>query len=78
MGYMCKRCHATKHLIVGALLLLNAFIWPRWVGLDGATNWVSFFAVLLVLGGFVKLVVPNNCAGCAAACGAAPVKGKKK
>lgn len=74
---MCKKCHGTKHLVMGALLLLNAFVWPRWVGFDGAKSWVSFFAVLLVLGGFVKLVMPNKCPGCASLC-APETKGKKK
>ena len=78
MGWygMCARCHGTKKLITGALVLLNAFLWPQWLGIDG---WVKFAAVLMILAGFVKLVVPNNCPRCAALCGTLPAaKGKKK
>ncbi|MBI2145470.1 hypothetical protein HYU18_04070 [Candidatus Woesearchaeota archaeon] len=46
---------AGKHVIVGALLLLNAYVWPQWLGLDG---WVKFAAVLLIVGGIVKYLVP--------------------
>lgn len=78
MGCMCHKCSGVMKLVTGALLLLNAFVWPQWLGVDG---WVRFVAVLMVLGGFVKLVVPNKCPNCAAACGsmtAASAKGKKK
>jgi hypothetical protein len=71
MGEMCKKCSGVSKLVVGALLLMNAFVWPRWLGIDG---WVSFVAVLFVIGGFVKLVVPNKCV----ACNAGIAKGKKK
>ncbi|HLC90366.1 MAG TPA: hypothetical protein VJI15_01225 [Candidatus Nanoarchaeia archaeon] len=74
MGSMCQRCSGTKHLVWGALLLLNAFVWPQWVGVDG---WVSFFAVLFVLQGFLHLVLPNKCKMCNA-CVEVPAKGKKK
>ncbi|MAG73272.1 hypothetical protein CL620_03090 [archaeon] len=66
---MCHRCCATSKLVLGALLLLNAFVWPQWLGLDGPKSWISFIAVLMVIGGFLKLVVPNKCPGCAAKCG---------
>jgi len=75
MGCMCSRCHGTIKLVTGVLLLLNAWVWPRWLGVDG---WVTFAAVLLVLGGLVKLLVPNKCPNCAAMCGAPAAKGKKK
>jgi hypothetical protein len=58
---MCHKCIGICKLVTGALLLLNAFIWPRWLGVDG---WISYLAVLLVLFGFIKLVVPNKCPGC--------------
>ena len=74
---MCK-CHSIHKLVVGALLLLNAFIWPRWLGIDG---WVSFVAVLMLLGGFLHLVMPQ-CKGCctmpAKATSAAPVKKRRR
>jgi len=63
---MCKRCHGVYKIVFGALLLLNAFVWPLWMGIDG---WIKWLAVLMVLGGALKLLVPNKCPGCAAACG---------
>jgi hypothetical protein len=32
-----------------------------WSGIDG---WIAFVAVLMVLGGLVKIFVPNKCASC--------------
>jgi len=58
----CQKCCGIMSLVTGALLLLNAYVWPKWLGIDG---WVTFIAVLLVLGGFIKLAVPNKCPGCA-------------
>ena len=69
MGCMCTKCAGTVKLITGALLLLNAFIWPMWTGIDG---WIAWIAVLMVLGGLVKLLVPNKCKACNA------MAGKKK
>ena len=60
-------------MITGALLLLNAFVWPQWLGVDG---WVSWIAVLMVIGGLAKLLIPNKCLKCAALCG--PMLGKKR
>jgi len=65
---MCNKCHAICKLVTGALLLLNAFVWPKWLGVDG---WTSFVAVLMILLGLVKLFVPNKCPHCA-------TTGKKK
>ena len=58
---MCHKCCGIKKLVTGALLLLNAFVWPMWLGIVG---WVSFVAVLMVLGGAVKAWVPNKCPTC--------------
>ena len=58
---MCMRCHGAKKLVFGLLLLLNAFVWPKWLGVDG---WVSWLAVLAVLAGLVKLAKPM-CSHCA-------------
>ena len=68
---MCKKCGGIHKLVFGALLLVNAFIWPQWMGIDG---WVKFLAVLMVIGGFLMLVVPNKCP----ACNAVPKKKGKK
>ena len=73
---MCSRCWAGQKLVFGALLLLNAFVWPNWLGVDG---WVAFLAVLMVLGGFLKLVLPScpHCSG--GTCEVKPAaKGKRK
>ncbi len=61
---LCQKCMGTKKLILGALLLINAFLWPKWTGLEGSTNWISFIAVLMVIGGFLMIVVPNKCSSC--------------
>ncbi len=75
MHGMCQKCCGISCLLTGALLLLNAFVWPQWLGIDG---WVQFGAVLLVLCGFIKLVVPNKCPGCNAMRGCEEErKGKK-
>lgn len=60
-GQMCKRCRGISGLVVGALVLVNAYLWPRWLGIDG---WVTYLGLLLVVGGFIKLVIPNKCSGC--------------
>ncbi len=72
---MCKKCHGVYKLVFGALLLLNAYAWPRWMGVDG---WVKWVAILMVVGGLVKLFVPNKCPHCHGmeVC-AEPVKKKK-
>ena len=66
MGHMCHKCSGVTKLVVGVLLLLNTFVWPRWLGVDG---WVAFVAVLMVLGGIVKLAMPNKCPSCNAMMG---------
>ena len=71
---MCTKCCAVAELVFGALLLLNAYVWPRWLGLDG---WVAWVAVLLVLGGFLGLVFGGKCPACRACAmpeGKAPAK----
>ena len=59
---MCGMCRGVMKIVWGGLLLLNAFVWPMWTGIDG---WVSFVAVLMVLGGVVKLIKPScgHCGG---------------
>ena len=72
---MCKKCTGICKLVCGALILCNAFVWPQWMGIDG---WAAFLGVLLVLGGFVALVVPNKCPGCNAMCGMDDMKKGKR
>lgn len=64
MDGMCARCHAAKKVVLGALVLLNAFVWPLWTDLTG---WLAFFGALMVVGGVVKLVKPH-CGHCAGVC----------
>ena len=60
---MCPHCHGIYKLVFGALLLLNALWWPMWLGIDG---WIQWLAVLMILGGLMKLFVPNKCPKCCA------------
>jgi hypothetical protein len=53
--------------LFGALLLLNAFVWPQWLGIDG---WIKFAAVLMVIFGLVHLISLGFCKK--------PVKAAKK
>ena len=74
-GPMCKKCHGVCVLVTGALILINAWLWPKWLGVDG---WVTFAGVLMVLCGFMALVVPNKCRACnGMPQEMKPVKGKK-
>ncbi len=56
MEYHSPKCIGMMKIVVGVLILLNAFVWPRWLGIDG---WISFFAVLMILCGIVKLLHPS-------------------
>ena len=49
------KCVGMTKVIIGILILLNAFVWPMWIGIDG---WVAFFAVLLVILGLGKMFHP--------------------
>ncbi len=74
MGHgMCGRCGGIMKIVTGALLLLNGFVWPQWLGIDG---WLEWIGVLLVLGGLARWLIPNTCMNCAAG-SAVPKKGKK-
>ena len=73
---MCNgKCMSIKKIVIGLLLLLNAFVWPKWLGIDG---WLAWIAVLMVLGGVLMLVLPK-CKGHDDDCckPTAPKKGKK-
>jgi len=72
---MCGKCHSMKKVIIGALLLLNAFVWPRWTDLTG---WISWLAVLMIIGGLLKSFKPT-CGHCGTSMSVKPAKksGKK-
>lgn len=73
---LCGTCSGVHKIVFGALLLLNAFIWPQWLGIDG---WIKWLAVLLVVGGALMLIMKGKCKECCStSCAPEPVKGKKK
>lgn len=67
MNMGCEHRHwGLKKLVLGALLLLNAFVWPKW-GVEAVTagkalsGWISFLALLMVISGFLMLVKSRSC-----------------
>lgn len=70
---MCGKCRAGKFVIGGALILANAFLgpWKVTANSDSLTNWVAFFAALIIVKGVVNFVMPT-CPHCKAE--AAPAK----
>ena len=72
---MCK-CNGIIKIVFGLLLLLNAFIWPLW---NTLTGWISWVAILIVVFGVIKMVVPacKDCEGENCCC-QEPAKKKKK
>ena len=71
---MCN-CKSIMKLVIGVLLLVNAFVWPKWLGIDG---WISFIAVLMIIGTVVKMIMPA-CKECSTCCTVpAPKKKKRK
>jgi len=71
-GY-CHKCKGMLWSLLGVLILINAFVWPQWSGVDG---WMAFFGLLLLLGGVWKSIMPG-CA-CHKECAIEPVKEAKK
>ncbi len=74
MDMMCGKCKGGMKIVTGLLLLLNAYVWPLWMGIDG---WVAWVAILMVLGGVLKFVLPA-CPHCAAMCSGMMESGAKK
>ncbi len=73
------KCKGVMKIVVGILILLNAFVWPMWLGIDG---WVSFAAVLMILCGIIKLFHPcckteSCCMPAKPAMAAKPMKKKR-
>ncbi len=66
---ICDKCRAGKLVIGGALVLLNIYVWPKWT--DWPNGWFAFIAVLLIIKGVVKFVMPS-CPHCKV--GAMPAK----
>ena len=71
MECYCGRCHGWLKALLGVLILLNIFVWPKWTG--SFENWLAFFAVLLVVGGVIKALVPH----CGCSVEGAPAKKKR-
>jgi hypothetical protein len=80
---MCK-CKGIMGIVVGLLLLLNAFVWPQW---NTLTGWMAWIAILITLFGVVKTFMPVckdcqsegcTCEGCSCTTGSKPAKKKKK
>jgi hypothetical protein len=42
--------------LVGVVMLINLFVWPHWLGVDG---WLGFFAVMLIVGGIWRSAMPH-------------------
>ena len=60
---MCGRCRAGKLVVGGALVLLNIYYWPKWT--SWPNGWFAFIAVLLIIKGVAKFLMPN-CPHCKA------------
>lgn len=56
-GGMCGKCKAGKKIVLGALVLLNIYVWPKWIG--GVDQWIAFFAALVILNGVIKFAMPG-------------------
>jgi len=75
---LCGHRHfGVKKLLVGALLLVNAFVWPKWLGVDG---WIAFVAVLMVIGGLVMVFwhPQSNCCSSVKPAGKPVLKKRRK
>ena len=54
-GY-CHKCKGMIWGLVGVLILINAFVWPQWLGTDG---WMAFLGFMLIIGGVWKSLMPG-------------------
>ncbi len=76
----CKSCKGMILGLIGVLILINAFVWPQWSGVDG---WMAFFGFLLIFVGIGKSLMPgcgchNDGACCQSETPKAVVKEAKK
>ncbi len=58
---VCGKCHAVMKVVVGGLVLLNIYVWPKWT--SWPNGWFAFIAVLLIIKGAIKFVMPS-CGHC--------------
>lgn len=56
-GGVCGRCKASKKVVIGALVLLNIYVWPKWIGT--IDNWAKFVAILSILLGVLMFIKPG-------------------
>jgi len=56
---------------LGVLIVLNAFIWPKWTGVDG---WMAFIGILLMFVGVWKSIVHGCSCPKDACCKSEPAK----
>jgi hypothetical protein len=71
----CDRCKSIATMAIGALILINAYGWPGWTGID---NWIAYFGVLILIGGLITYLKPTCGCESHAAQAAKPVMKNKK
>jgi len=54
--HYCGKCGGMIWGLLGVLILINAFVWPQWAGIDG---WMAFFGILLIIAGVWKSLMPG-------------------
>jgi hypothetical protein len=54
--HKCKGCCGMALGLIGVLMLINIFVWPQWLGIDG---WMGFFAIVLIIAGICKSIMPK-------------------
>jgi len=52
----CGKCGGMIWGLLGVLILINAFVWPQWTGIDG---WMAFFGILFIVAGVWKSLMPG-------------------
>ncbi|MBI2662738.1 hypothetical protein HYX11_04740 [Candidatus Woesearchaeota archaeon] len=75
--WLCGRWKAVKKLFFGLLLLMNAYVWPLWDGIDG---WVTWGALLMTVWGVIGFVRAGTACGqcCGTSSVSAPATKKKR
>lgn len=71
---VCGKCRAVMKVVLGGLVLLNIYVWPMWKG--GFDQWIQFFAVLVIIKGVLKFIMPG-CPHCKADASGMKMTGKK-